>query len=472
MKKSLIALAALAATSAFAQSSVTLYGRAEAGVDVGYNAKTTGTTNSFSVVGGTVQPGATNVASGTGTVKPGFRVQDGNNQGQGTSRLGFRGTEDLGGGLKANFVMEMGVRIDEGCVNGNGPVAAGAAPNTGACSSGNSGGGAAGNALFGRQAWVGASGGFGEVRLGRQVLGSFGVHANGLAMGAGSGLYEVGANIVQGGVRFSNAIQYRSPDFGGISGTISLAAPEGSVSSTTIAGANPDSAQTKNKTGVDLSLAYANGPIYVGFGYNRTGSSTATNNNEAGLLNIAGSTDTKVTDFSLSASYNFGVAQPFFSYVNRKNVASGSGNTVAGVAQVSGVLASLADSQNANGSGARAAAGNNAKSRQYSFGVKAPVGPVTLIAAYSNMKTTGSGSTSNAAGLISANDVEGKTRAFQIGALYPLSKRTTVQANYGVNNTKTSEQTRTGIVANGFNATGTTGEVKVRALNVGVSHLF
>ena len=444
MKKSLIALAALAATSAFAQSSVTLYGRAEAGVDLGYRVKTTGTTNGFSVVGGVVQPGATSVATGTGTDKPGFRVTDGQSQGQGSSRFGFRGTEDLGGGLKANFVMEAGVNLDDG-------------------SSGNGGGN-----FFSRAAWVGLSGEFGEVRLGRQVLGSFGVHANGLAAGASNGLYEVGANIASGGVRFSNAIQYRSPNFGGISGTVSLRAPEGSVSSTVIAGANPDTSETKFKTGVDLSVAYANGPIYVGFGYNRTGQSTGFQNNEVG--GITTSTDTKITDYAISASYNFGVAQPFFSYVNRKNV--GSGNGTNGTTFTSGVLSALAPSSNAQGSGATGAAGANSKSRQYALGVKVPLGAATLIAAYGNMKTTGSGSTNNNAGVISSNAVEAKTRAFNIGAQYPLSKRTMIQANYGINNTKTANATVTPTGVNSFNSVGGTGEVKVRGLNVGVQHLF
>ena len=447
MKKSLIALAALAATSAFAQSSVTLYGRAEAGVDLGYRATTSGTANGFSVVGGNVVPlSSFNRETASGTDKPGFRVQDGNNQGQGSSRFGFRGTEDLGGGLKANFVMEAGVNLDDG-------------------SSGNGGGN-----FFSRSAWVGLSGGFGEVRLGRQVLGSFGVHANGLAGGASSGLYEVGANIVQGGVRFANAIQYRSPDFGGISGTVSLRAPEGSVSSTTIAGLNPDTTDTKFKTGVDMSVAYANGPIYVGFGYNRQQNSTSFSNNEAGPGNVSNGADAKITDYSISASYNFGVAQPFFSYVNRKNVSSG--NTLAGTAFTNGVFAALAPSQNSNGGGAVGAAGANAKSRQFSLGVKVPLGAATLLAAYGNMKTTGSGSTNNNAGIVQANAVEAKTRAFNIGAQYPLSKRTMVQANYGMNNTKTATATVTPTGINSFNAAGTTGEVKVRALNVGVQHLF
>ena len=469
MKKSLIALAALAATGAFAQSSVTLYGRAEAGVDVGYRNAVSGSVGTTLVQAGVAGP--TTVVNSGSVSKPGFRLQDGNAEGQGTSRIGFRGTEDLGGGLKANFVMEMGVRIDEGCVNGNGAG--------GSCTSGNSGGGAAGtNALFGRAAWVGLSGGFGEVRLGRQVLGSFGVHANGLVAGASSGLYEAGANIVQGGVRFSNAIQYRSPDFGGISGTVSLSAPEGSTSGNTVAGLVNDTSETKNKTGVDLSLAYANGPIYVGFGFNRTGGSTASNNNEAGLANTFAVTDLKVTDYSISASYNFGVAQPFFSYVNRKNVAGGSSTTAAAAAVLAvpgnaGTAAVPASSS--AGALASLTSGANTKARQYTFGVKVPVGAATLIAAYGNLKTTGEGVLVNGANVaVSANAVELKTRAFQIGAQYPLSKRTTLQANYGINNTKTAVVGNAGaaLAAGTYTSTATNGETKIRALNFGVAHAF
>ena len=454
MKKSLIALAALAATSAFAQSSVTLYGRAEAGVDLGYRSTTTSSSSGFSVVGGVASPVATAVGP-TSVDKPGFRVQDGNSQGQGSSRIGFRGTEDLGGGLKANFVMEMGVRIDEGCVNGNGAITNGP---TGAaitpCTSGNSGGATnSNNALFGRASWVGLSGGFGEVRLGRQVLGSFGVHANGLAAGASNGLYEVGAGIVQGGVRFANAIQYRSPDFGGISGTISLAAPEGQNTSTANVGLVPDTTDTKFKTGIDLSIAYANGPIYVGFGYNQTGNTTTTNNNEAGVANANTFLDAKVTDFAISAAYDLGVAQPFFSYVNRKNAG--------GIGNVTGATFTNT-----------ASAAANAKTKQYAFGVKVPVGPATLIAAFGNTKANGSGTVVNQAGLFSASTLEAKTRAFQIGAMYPLSKRTTLQANYGINNTKTNGATVTPTGVNSFTATGSASETKIRALNFGVAHTF
>ena len=426
MKKSLIALAALAATGAFAQSSVTLYGRAEATVDLGYRSTTNGTTVVAPVLAGVAQP-VTSTNAPSSVSKPGFRVQDGQNQGLGSSRFGFRGTEDLGGGLKANFVMEAGVNLDDG-------------------SSGNGGG-----QFFSRSAWVGLSGGFGEVRLGRFVQGSFGVHANGLALAAASGLYETGATVAQAGVRTSNGIQYRSPDFGGISGTVSLTAPENNISTTTGAATS----STTGKTGVDLSVAYANGPIYVGFGYNKQNTTTATNNGLPGLANVTTNTAGPRTDYTLSASYNFGVAQPFFNYTNRKD-RSNSSTVTGGVVTAIGGTSLVGTGVNTNG-------------RQYALGVKVPLGAATLVTSFGTHKTTGS---ANTLGNGSNVSVERKVRAFQIGALYPMSKRTTLMANYGVNNLKdrTTTVQLLGIGA-GSNSTTQT-ETKQRGLNFGVQHLF
>ena len=455
MKKSLIALAALAATSAFAQSSVTLYGRAEAGVDLGYRSTTTGSFNDVSVVGGVVQP-ATPASTGNvggATSKPGFRVQDGNNQGLGSSRFGMRGTEDLGGGLKANFVLEAGLNLDDG-------------------STGNGGGN-----FFSRSAWVGLSGGFGEVRLGRQTLGSFGVHANGLALGAASGLYETGATIAQGGVRFSNAIQYRSPDFGGISGTVSLSAPENNSNlSAIISPTQTQTLSTSGKTGLDLSIAYANGPIYVGFGYNKTNTTRSFNNGLAGAANVQTTSSGPRTDFSLSASYNLGVAQPFFSYVNRKDTSTLSRSTggvvdlIGGTSLESAAVAAVAAAPGFPAVPAALASPNaNTKGSQYALGVKVPLGAATLVTSFGSHKTTGSANTlGNGANF----SVERKVRAFQIGGLYSLSKRTTLMANYGINNLKDNVLETTLIGPTAGSTFRDTTETKQRGLNFGVQHLF
>lgn len=115
MKKSALALAVLAAlslnTQAQAQSNVQVYGLMDAGVEYVTNA---------SPNGGSM----TRVVSG----------------GKNTSRWGFRGTEDLGGGLKAVFNLEGGVLLDTGAQDGT---------------------------LFKRQANVGLEGSFGRVVIGR-----------------------------------------------------------------------------------------------------------------------------------------------------------------------------------------------------------------------------------------------------------------------------------------------------------------
>ncbi len=114
MKKSLIALAAVAASgAAFAQSSVTVYGVVDTSIAV---------------------------------VKGQDTVSGMLNSGAATSRLGFRGVEDLGNGLKANFVLEGQVDPDDGT---------------------------AGGFNFRRQSTVGLAGSFGEVRLGRALTASY-----------------------------------------------------------------------------------------------------------------------------------------------------------------------------------------------------------------------------------------------------------------------------------------------------------
>ena len=430
MKKSLITLAALAATGAFAQSSVTLYGRAEAGVDLGFR-KTENTTRTIVNIGPPL-PSSTTINFGTSVQKPGFRISDGDNQGQASSRFGLRGTEDLGGGLKANFVMEAGVTLDDGAS------------------------GTGGGNFFSQAAWVGLSGGFGEVRLGRQVLGSFDVYASGLSAAWGSGLYEVGATFVQGGdVRASNAIQYRSPDFGGISGTVSLIAPENNRASSTL----PASKSVSGKTGVDLSLAYAAGPLFVGVGYNKQNTTTFDNNGLAGGANITTSTSGPRTDYTLSASYDFGVVQPFANYTYRKDRTSSSTRTGGVTTAIGGTTLG----GNAVGSG------ENTNSRQYALGVKVPVGAATLLTSFGAHKTTGS---ATLLGGNSVDTVERKVRAFQIGAQYPLSKRTMLQGNYGVNNQKDRVTNTTLTAPNTGSFTSDFTNTKIRGLNFGVAHTF
>ena len=219
MKKSLIALAVLAASgAAMAQSSVTLYGVADAGV--------------------TYLNGADNWSG----------VTSGNNL---TSRLGFRGVEDLGGGLKANFVIEGGFNLD----NGDG-------------ASGYAGAKAGEGFQFKRRSTVGLSGGFGEVRMGRELTAAFNATARYDVFGsvgigqsrlwADGGVVDASANAtaVTTNQRISNALTYVAPDFSGFKFGLNYGFGETTAS-------NSDSGY------LGAGLTYDNGPLSLGLGLER-----------------------------------------------------------------------------------------------------------------------------------------------------------------------------------------------------------
>lgn len=170
MKKSLLALAVLAsiAGAAQAQSSVTIYG----------------------VLDMALQRQDLGAAAGSTTALD-SGIQSG-------SRLGFKGSEDLGGGLKANFQLEMGINAD-----------------TGASAQGRT---------FGRQSFVGLSGDFGAVNFGRQysplfiAVDSFDPFGTGITSGtAGVGTSGYGAAhfFVPGNPRIDNSISYSSNSMSG-----------------------------------------------------------------------------------------------------------------------------------------------------------------------------------------------------------------------------------------------------------------
>ena len=321
MKKSLIALAVLAASgAAMAQSSVTLYGVADAGV--------------------TYLNGADNWSG----------VTSGNNL---TSRLGFRGVEDLGGGLKANFVIEGGFNLD----NGDG-------------ASGYAGAKAGEGFQFKRRSTVGLSGGFGEVRMGREltaaynatarydVFGSVGIGQS--RLWADGGVVDASANAtaVTTNQRISNALTYVSPDFSGFKFGLNYGFGETTAS-------NSDSGY------LGAGLTYDNGPLSLGLGLER-------------LNNGANSVATSDIDaWSLGGSYDFGV-----------------------VKLLGGYRASTVDR----------AAGENKRNGAY-VAVTAPVGPGLVRASYNRYENKYNG---------------GKDKAdqFAVGYVYGLSKRTSVYGTY------------------------------------------
>lgn len=243
MKKSLIALAAVASCSVFAQSSVTLFG----------------------VMDATFSMGRGSVADKTQFT----------NSGNTTTRLGFRGTEDLGGGLSAGFWLEAGLSNDDGL---------GQATNTNNQTSGLT---TAGGLTFNRRSTVSLNGSFGEIRIGRDYTPHFWNYVwfdpftyNGV------GASQIANNI--GGrtnVRASNSVSYfLPPGLGGWYGQVMH-----------YRGENASGTATSNDgNGTSVRVGYASGPVNVAFATSAT---------------QLASGDIKTTN--LGASYDFKVVKLF-----------------------------------------------------------------------------------------------------------------------------------------------------------------
>jgi predicted porin len=217
MKKTFALLALLASAAASAQSSVTIFGIVDA--YVGY---------------------------GKGSLSKRTQLL---NSGSGSSQLGFRGTEDLGGGMSASFWLEFGVNNDDG--RGN-PVNVNNQPNTNA-----SLGGAQG-LTFNRRSTVSLAGNWGELRLGRDYTPQF-YNTNRFDPFAnlGSGSSQVASSTVGGvtAVRSSNGIGYFLPrDLGGFYGQAQYYLGENNQT-----GAATDD----DGTGAGVRVGYQQGPVNV-----------------------------------------------------------------------------------------------------------------------------------------------------------------------------------------------------------------
>jgi predicted porin len=194
MKKSLIALAALAsiAGSVQAQSSVTLYGIIDMNVGTSKSESTTAKQTIFNSSESAIA----------------------------TSRLGFKGVEDLGGGLKLAFTLE-------GCLNpNNGTAGTGVTDSATAATTTT-------NRLFNREAQVELSGAFGAVRFGTTDL----LATNNIM----DGLINVNGNISNNattdvGADANQVIRYTSPKFNGLSVEVGYAGNQASVNDATTTG--------------------------------------------------------------------------------------------------------------------------------------------------------------------------------------------------------------------------------------------
>jgi predicted porin len=238
MKKILPLLCGLAlCNGAFAQSNVTVYGVMDLGI---------------SVDRGGIAGTSTRVTSGMAT----------------QSRIGFRGTEELGDGLAAFFVIEGGIHGDNGTSTQN-------------------------NTVFGRNTAVGLRGHFGTISAGLQDTPLFTV-LNVVVDPLRNGIIRSNNLMPPTGFRASNSVLYRSPDVGGLSTALMV-----------VAGEVPGKAAAGRALGG--SFNYSRGPLNASIAYHRKNNDTATVSGLPTARNLL-----------LGANYDFGPVRGYGGYeVNR-----------------------------------------------------------------------------------------------------------------------------------------------------------
>ena len=263
MKKTLVAVAALAASAAFAQSSVTLYGVADAYFG---SEKIDGVTSQTVV----------------------------NSGGLSQSRIGLSVKEDLGAGLSAFAIIEGNVALDQG---------AGATAN--------------------RKSIVGLSGGFGAVSLGQQQTPMQDVLENVIDAQGNSAFSTVNAsaagNVAASGATlftYGNSVRYDSPNFDGFSGAVQIGLGENKDQAVGVGplGSLVPISNSADR-GVSLNVKYENGPLGVVFAYQNDKATTdAVIPALPALPTPARELETEIT--ALGGYYDFGVAKLNLGYVN------------------------------------------------------------------------------------------------------------------------------------------------------------
>jgi predicted porin len=330
MNKKLMALAvagALGAPAAAMAQNYSIYGRLTLGVD------------SYEAKGATTNPAANDFTKRA-------RVFDNG------SRVGFRGTEDLGGGVQAVFLIESGVNVDNGSTTGQGGQTNTSTANWGS-----------------RTGYVGLDGSIGRVTYGRDNVwwGNGAIEQVGANwLNAGGQLYSgsFGRGMSVGITRQSNLMQYTSPTFSGVNFVVSLspsraeAQPTGTNADGKLMGVTAQGTHGPLAWGIDYVVDEGNSPstapgsakqgsttgtkIRVGFRYMPAGQisvlSVASELEAGGPTNAAASGTGLVascatsgcileqTGIGISWDHMFGPFQPIFQYYTIDKI-SGSGCT-------------------------------------------------------------------------------------------------------------------------------------------------
>jgi predicted porin len=416
MQKKLIALAiaGLASSAAFAQSNVTAYGV----IDYGYVNRSS--SDGASTQNGTRSEFASGVASG--------------------SRLGFKGSEDLGNGLKAIFEIEYGITVDNG----------GNATNTTSVPTKTSTGGyvyqsgapvASSNyqsTFWNRHSYVGLTGGFGTVLGGRvdgdrySVINSYDPFGGGTVASAVTAFG--GGQVTRG----DNAIAYISPD---LSGFTILAFYTTKLVGNEAANVGTGKQNDKDLRGGGLNVTYANGPI------------RATANYESFSQKSLGSSDVKVYEFA--GSYDFGVVKisALYDDVKADRPASAAG---ADIFDITGTTVLIP------GAAAVTALSNATDFRNFLIGASFPVGNGLIRAVFTKHDDR--------------NADNAGYKKFGIGYKHNLSKRTYLYTDYAriSNDSAGAGQIGYSGVAGAADYTQTAGVTSygTRGFDLGINHSF
>lgn len=435
MKKSLFALAAVGAFAgaAQAQSSVTVYGL----LDVGFNGGT-----QVAAGPGATTNAATQTSQGNVTTKTTTSGLGGN--GESTSRIGFRGTEDLGGGTRAFFTAEFALATD---ISSVGFMASGNTSN--------------------RQTFLGlGQKGLGSASIGIQYTpiheSAAQTDAGGLNNQAGNVIYDRaggwGSQQITAGtgqlgqagsgmstntsytVRTTNALILKSENLSGFT-LKGMVVASGKNTSAVANAAN----QTTNTQGYGAGIDYSMKKLFVTAAYqtflsegNPGATATATNASTTFTAGYNGAVSTpgvnaRDNQMYAAASYDFGVVKAFAQYVNRKVTYNFNSDIyVQRSAQQIGVRGSLAPK-------------------------------------ISSWASVGSGSINNTG----SNGPKAPFTGWQIGSDYNLSKRTNLYAIYGQSQTSNRN---TGLYAAGGQAASSTllGNTSYNGSSyaIGVRHTF
>ena len=239
MKKSLMALACASAFAGSANAqSLTTYGI----VDMGFVGESGGTAGSIDKITSGAQSG---------------------------TRLGFKGTEDLGNNMKALFVLETGIAADTGGFSAS----------------------TASNIAFARQAFLGLQSDAGTLTLGRQYTPFF-LTLNGVADPFASGLAGNAQNLIpHSGIRMNNAVKYASPIFSGVSAEVAYGFGEDTTTGV-----------DRMSRNVGGSIGYSDGALSIRLAHHKANGALVSNSNL---------TDTSTM---LAANYKFEIAKVFAAY--------------------------------------------------------------------------------------------------------------------------------------------------------------